>query len=69
MNIRKPEGRVGRPCLIAEEARSHRVATFVTENEMDVLRAAADKNGKSISLFVYELLANSMFHSKKTQIK
>ena len=69
MNIRKAGNRVGRPSLVADKARSHRVATFVTERELGVLRAAADQNGKSISLFVYELLANSMFHSKKTQTK
>jgi len=61
--------RVGRPSLLASKARSHRVATFVTEGEMDTLRTFADQNGKSVSMLVYELLSVSLPQLKQVQKK
>ena len=69
MNSKKTGNRVGRPRLIADKARSHRVATFVTESELDLLRAAADQNDKSISILIYEILTKSMSKLKQTQTK
>ena len=59
--------RVGRPSLAASRARSHRIATFVTESELDTLRAFADKNNKSVSMLVYELLSESLPRLKQAQ--
>ena len=59
--------RIGRPSLSTSRARSHRVATFVTQGEFDTLRAFADENGKSISMLVYELLSLSLPELKQAQ--
>ena len=55
--------------MLVSQARSHRVATFVTESEMDTLRTLADQNGKSVSMLVYELLSVSLPQLKQAQKK
>ena len=62
-----PRNRIGRPSLSTSRARSHRVATFVTQSELNTLRAFADENGKSVSMLVYELLSLTLPELKQAQ--
>ena len=47
---------LGRPPLPHSKARNQRVVTFVTEHELDELRAIAGKDFASLSYTMYRLL-------------
>ena len=51
--------RLGRPRLPANEARSNRVVTFVTNSELEHLMAMMAKNGETLSSVCHRILSKS----------
>jgi len=55
-----PQPRLGRPALSAEVRRSNRVATFLTDAELEQLQAIAAQDGSSLSAAAHKILASSL---------
>jgi hypothetical protein len=51
---------LGRPPMPAEEARTRRTVTFLTEGEYSKLVEISDRNNMSISALAHKLLIQSM---------
>jgi hypothetical protein len=56
----RKQTRMGRPPLAKEMARSNRVVTFVTDGELEELVHGAEREGRSLSGHVREILLRGM---------
>lgn len=52
--------RMGRPRLPANEARSNRIVTFVTNSELEHLKAMMARNGETLSSVCHRILSKSL---------
>ena len=52
--------RLGRPPAPPGEARSHRLVTFVTEDEFQEIRSIADAKGLSLSSACHRILTENL---------
>lgn len=57
---RDESARRGRPPRAPETARSHRAVTYLTGAELDALTRVADREGKSLSALIHEILASAL---------
>ena len=55
-----PDKKLGRPPSPPEEARSHRVVTFVTPAELAVLQKISEKREQAMSATVHQLLREQL---------
>ena len=59
--------RRGRPTRAPEEARSHRVVTFVTERELTALEQIAQEEDRSLSAVVHRIITQHLDTSRQTR--
>ena len=57
---RDESARRGRPPDPPETARSHRAVTYLTGAELEALTRVADREGKSLSAIIHEILASAL---------
>ena len=65
-NKGKAAGRRGRPMRVPKEARSKRVVTFVTDQELSGLEQIADEEGRSLSAVVHRIIAQHLKNIRPT---
>jgi len=61
------KSKLGRPPLPRSKARNKRIVTFVTERELDELKAIAGKEFTSLSYTMYQLLKLGLSESPEVR--
>ncbi len=60
MQLDQNTSRMGRPRLPADKARSNRGVTFVTDSELEHLKAMMARNGETMSSVCHRILSKSL---------